>query len=344
MKIQTSGADDLLTAERVFAAAREIVRRFDTRRNRRLVRGLGMLLTFVCGAFVAQFLYRQWTQLRGLQLSASIVGAGLGAVLIYLIAAVGVALGWRELMQALGVRLSPHLAFVLVWRTQLAKYLPSNVVQYGGRILLARWCGIQAPAKITGGTLILEVALTAMVCLIIAAPLLLRSLWLTLVGIGGLIAALSVLGMTCFMYARVLKAPERTIQTPGLIRGVLVAALFYALVIILLAAGLFIIVQRLDPRPISWAVFVNLFSSTALAWLAGMAAVGSPAGLGVREAVLLASLQAQHAPAAVAVAVVLHRISTTIGDCAAFALTFIYPPREMRGRIDSDAVMRGDVE
>lgn len=291
---------------------------------RRAIKFFGILLSLACAFYVFWFVRRQWTQLSGLEFSWETAGAFAGAVLLYLIAAFGVALGWRELVRALGGTLGPHLAFVLVWRTQIAKYLPSNLVHYGGRIFLARIHGVRL--RVTSGTLIMEVCLTAIACLVLSTPLLFEKFWLGLTWAGGLLASCGVLGVIGVLYWRSLPAAERRRGGQELLRRLGMAALYYGAVVVVLAFALFLILSALDPAPVRWLSFPRVLTATAFAWIVGIAAVGAPAGLGVREAILLLTLQGHYPGVALATAVILHRLSTTAGDCAAFGLTFINPP------------------
>ena len=58
----------------------------------------------------------------------------------------------------------------------------------------------------------------------------------------------------------------------------------------------------------------------ALAWMAGFVTPGAPAGLGVREAVLLALLERLLTPQQALLVVVLWRVVTTLGDVVFFGI------------------------
>jgi hypothetical protein len=63
--------------------------------------------------------------------------------------------------------------------------------------------------------------------------------------------------------------------------------------------------------PVPWAPAAGLF---AVAWAVGFVAVFSPAGLGVREAVLMAGMTAYGSPALAAAIVVMHRLLYVAAD------------------------------
>jgi uncharacterized membrane protein YbhN (UPF0104 family) len=81
---------------------------------------------------------------------------------------------------------------------------------------------------------------------------------------------------------------------------------------------------------------IAIVGGTALAWLAGFIVPGSPAGLGVRDAVLLFYLEPLVGNSAAAVVVTL-RVITIIVDltlAAIFGLTFLVLERETFGSVE----------
>jgi len=68
----------------------------------------------------------------------------------------------------------------------------------------------------------------------------------------------------------------------------------------------------------------------AVAWVAGFVTLVSPAGLGVREAVLLAGLTPAYGPGIALAAAVSHRVVTCLGDGLAFLLGLLMEKRLRR--------------
>jgi uncharacterized membrane protein YbhN (UPF0104 family) len=68
----------------------------------------------------------------------------------------------------------------------------------------------------------------------------------------------------------------------------------------------------------------------AVAWLAGMVAIVSPGGIGVREAVLLAGLTPAYGPGTALGVAVSYRIVSSLGDGIGFLLGFLAEKRLAR--------------
>jgi uncharacterized membrane protein YbhN (UPF0104 family) len=72
------------------------------------------------------------------------------------------------------------------------------------------------------------------------------------------------------------------------------------------------------PAVVTFSTFSVLCGSYVIAWLAGLITPGAPAGVGVRELVLLFLLGEQIPAADLLLAVVLGRIVTVVGDLLFF--------------------------
>ena len=110
-------------------------------------------------------------------------------------------------------------------------------------------------------------------------------------------------------------------------------ALMLQTVFLALSGCLFIgILTVVVPTATSLPAFSALCGAYVLAWLAGFVTPGTPAGVGVREIVLLFLLGGQIAQADLLLAVVLGRVVTVMGDLLYFILaTFINKKRRIGG-------------
>ena len=85
------------------------------------------------------------------------------------------------------------------------------------------------------------------------------------------------------------------------------------------------------PAATSLPAFSALCGAYVLAWLAGFITPGTPAGVGVREIVLLFLLRGQIEQADLLLAIVLGRVVTVIGDLLYFIMaTFINKKRRIK--------------
>jgi hypothetical protein len=101
-------------------------------------------------------------------------------------------------------------------------------------------------------------------------------------------------------------------------RTLTVALLVYVANYLLFGTGVAAMAVLLLPSQNSH--WLQLTGGFALAWVVGFFAPGAPAGLGVREGLLLALLQSSYARADALAIVIAMRIATTTGDVLCFAV------------------------
>jgi glycosyltransferase 2 family protein len=254
--------------------------------------------------------------LEGL-LAAVVVGA-----LLYGVAGLLLSSGWYQLLGAGSATASIRCHHAVYGRTQIAKYLPGNVFHLVGRQVMGRRLG-HGQARLALASL-LEALLLVLIAAALSLPIAWRWLDQGLLWIAGLAAPVLVLiavrwGRRHDLGLRDLAASEARGFSPALLR-LLRAAALYALFFLLVAAIFWMLARSVsDPGDTS----IDLAASVpvvALAWLVGFATPGSSAGIGVREAVLIAALDGTlGAPASALIALAL-RLVTVGGDVVFFAL------------------------
>jgi hypothetical protein len=252
-----------------------------------------------------------------------------GSVAAHVISAVAAALVWTGWLEVLGTPMRRSLATSIALTSQIAKYIPGNVAHHLGKAVLARRAG--APFAVVAGSIlgelisapVLAVAVLGLVLMI--DPAALPQLWLPavdtdLLRAASLITVAAVLAVAAFsapLIGRAMRrvSPGRYDVRPGSGIGIAVSGC-----VMFAAAGLSFhgVVLALAPEGggtpgLSIAVFT-------LAWTVGFVTPGAPAGLGIREVLVVAGLSPViGAPAAVGAAV-LHRLVSAVGDVLAFAL------------------------
>lgn len=235
------------------------------------------------------------------------------------------AIGFHLVLKGMGQPSRFRDALGILMVSQFAKYLPGNVAHHLGRVVMSRNAGL-APALVTMAILI-ELAGTAIVAVLIA---------ITFVAIHGgtlpevyglgsfvpegvilpalLLVALAVaLAFVLWKWPRYLQA----LKAPRALD--LVAALFcYLLNFALLGAIFVAILSRVAPQVGADYAFVT--AAFATAWTIGTITPGSPGGLGVREAVLLALVAPIYGADATLTAALGLRVVTTLTDALGFVL------------------------
>jgi hypothetical protein len=189
-----------------------------------------------------------------------------------LLGAAGTAAGaviWLAILEALGVRTQRRWAGIF-FQAQLGKYIPGSVWQYAGRAAVARSNGI--PVRPVGVSLPVEFVASAVASGAMAAFLL--GWW----GVALIVPA--ALGL--IVAERLARARQPAV------RATLRATLLYLPAWLILGASLWLCARGLVAVPArDLAFYIGAF---AVAFLAGLAAVYAPGGLGVREAVLVGLL------------------------------------------------------
>ena len=211
------------------------------------------------------------------------------ALPIGLAAGVVLPLGWRRLVAAYGVAISRGHAIRVWCLSQTARYLPTGIAGFAARVVMAAKEGV--PRSLTSATLAIEIGLLAAWAGLIAGVFtpssVLATPWRVLLGVGSAVAiaalpALLALGGRVFPRVPAL-APHlldrRQMHEATLVYGV--NAALKSLRWVMIAAGVLTIHGSDIPL---------LIGAEALGVLAGLIGI-TPAGIGVREAVIAGALR-----------------------------------------------------
>jgi glycosyltransferase 2 family protein len=248
-----------------------------------------------------------------------------------------VALGWWWLAGIYGRRPSFASGYVVYSLSRLMKYLPGNVLHYLGRQVLGVRAGLShealvASAVIEMGGLIAAAAGATLLCLGLGGSPLSAGGALALVA-----AALVLVGFPAIdrvarrlpvLSARMAGLPRLALaDLPRLYGPTLVCYLGFFVGAGAVLLGLAV---SLAPEPPAdpWAI-VGLYPA---AWIAGTVAIGAPAGLGVREAILTLGLTPQVGPLAAAALALSLRVVTLVADLLTAGVGFWVRARHERVR------------
>lgn len=267
--------------------------------SRRWLNGLGSGLALIGVGFVVFKLAQYRDQIDLARLSAhdwfallllAVVGGASSVLLGY---------AWRALLHYHGMALSVPSAVRIYGISQIAKYVPSNVVHLLGRQALATAAGLPnwPVAKSTLWELgCLPVA--AALCAPLALPLLVRAVTPGSSALAFALGALLGIGA-----ARKLAGPAVGRAVAFQLAYLLIAGAQFAIVLMLLVP---------DAQLASMALAVC--GAYVLAWVAGFLTPGAPAGVGVREFVLYLLLAQLVGQPDLLAAVVLARMVSVCGD------------------------------
>ena len=293
----------------------------------KLFNRLGSVVALVAIAWVFWQISRQgWVLPVGSARRSLLVAIGVG-VLAYGLLSLLMATAWWWLTGIYAFRRS-LLATGAVWaRTQLAKYLPSNLLHYVGRQLMGRRIGLRHEALLAANLLELVSILAAAGLIGAAGAIVSRSpvaaeLSLPMLG------AVLLLGLLIWPVAdKVLRRLPYTASRMALLPRLSVGSVLRLMAPAFLLHGLFLIgtglvlmalvragwpEQSVDGMDVVWIY--------ALAWAAGTLTPGAPGGLGVREGIVTIGLQGTLGEAESAMLALSLRMVTLLGDVLVFGL------------------------
>lgn len=295
----------------------------------------------VAAALVGYFLWFAGNTLdfRGLEAiaSPSVIAALLIAASLYATIIPVSAWAWAILLARQGEAWRVSLLAVVLGRVQLAKYLPGNVAQHAGRAMLSLRNGMggRAFAVTVVQENVLATAASVLVgvlALAISAPGIAQlpdgaRSWLLGAGI---LFAVAVLLLASFDLPpdRLALSPSRFERMLGHLGGlpggrvVLPALAAYVLNYLVIGLGLWIVARAAGmPAALDLAIVTAVFS---LAWLLGFLAPGAPAGLGVREGIMVLLLAGIIPDADALAFVLLARVVTLAGDAIIYLTSLLY--------------------
>lgn len=239
------------------------------------------------------------------------------------------AAAWRRLLVGMGSNWPWSELATIMGITQLAKYLPGNVGQHVGRMAMA--LGRRMPLSMYLPSVLIEALLAAMAAVLVGiACASLADVSLT-GSSGGLssgaislmtgVAVLLMLGAV-YVIPHLLRRlsgtayfKKRTLVLPGG-RALRFALSIYIVNYLLVGLGIGAMAMLVVGTPASAGVLMT--GAFALAWVVGFATPGAPAGLGVREGVMLAILQLKISHTDALLIVMGLRLATTAGDILCF--------------------------
>lgn len=275
-------------------------------RVRRLLRWAGSALALAGTAFVALRARDYWRELGHFQATSATLLTGLA--LLYGAANVLLASAWRHLLVRAGVPATRMWSIRVYGVSQLAKYVPGNVFHLAGRQAMGMAAG--AAGRPLARSTVEELASIA------AAGTLYGWLALPLIAprvpVPACVAAFFGTVWLAVFFSRRFRGPH---AAAALVRQLLFLAVSGAVFATLLGAT----------APFAMRDWLLIGAAYVLAWLGGLLTPGAPAGVGVRESILLLLLNGVATDADMLRAVVLGRLVTVIGDLAFFAAACMIP-------------------
>ncbi len=217
---------------------------------------------------------------------------------------------WWHLLAYFDITVERRWATNAFGIAQLAKYVPGNIFHLAGRQALGMAVGL--PGLALAKSVMWELGLFACSgaffgCL--AAAL----IWADLSG--------AILPVSFFAISSGAVAALRRFWSPAI--GSAFACQIFFLTI---SSAVFVGALALSaPLSVTFSTYVAICAAYVIAWLAGLVTPGAPAGVGVRELVLLFLLKGMVDESDLLLAVVLGRVVTVLGDFLFFVYAYFSP-------------------
>ena len=290
---------------------------------------LGKILAVVCIVFLIYSLYKidiDWSYFtHPYVIFLDILGLSLLVVLYSFINAYV----WKLYIDFFsGVHTPTYEVIIIYLKSNIAKYLPGNVIQYVGRNVLGKKLEIGQKSIVMATvaeliSLVFGNIVFALVMSLQNTKSVVGRLWAehNLKRSISVIAVLSIaiiIIFVCYLvkndYGRKIKSYLTKDYFKKVVRLFCVVLILYSIVFVVSALILWGIFYILD----SDIGFGNIASANSLSWLAGYIVPGAPGGIGIREVVLVWLLEAECLPELVILAAVLLRVCVVLGDFLSF--------------------------
>jgi len=282
-------------------------------RTRRILELAGNVLSLLAVVFIGERLYSYHGQLDAQQAAALALPVLLFSV-VYAASCMLTALAWRGILAGLGPQLDERQAMYIYGSSQIAKYIPGNVLHLLGR--QARGVASGIPALPLAKSMVWEVALLCLSGGLFG--ILILPHYLTVMGTGLSIAGyLAALVLTAWTVSRW--------RDPRLGRSVFLNSAFLAVSGVLFT----LLLYRIEPSAVANAPTALMIGTAyVVAWLAGFVTPGAPAGLGIRELVVYALLQPVAGDAEILAALIAARIVSVLGDLLFYGAAQLASPKK----------------
>lgn len=281
---------------------------------------LGALLSLASVGFLFLYIRKHWSELPPFHATWTAAALLLAACGLYFTSLLTTSGAWLYGLRALGSGLAAQPAFGVALTSQIGKYAPGNIAHHLGRAALAghRGVPVMTTAKVSLMEIAAAVAAASLVTTVMGAMsptawTLLRRVplgdprLLALLGVAALIGVLSVYGFKSWLR----RAQRELSWGRTLLAGSTRMLGCYALSFLFAGLSYYAVARAFAPAA-NPALCVAAY---ALAWVVGFITPGAPAGLGVRETILVVATGGALGPAAVSIAIV-HRLVTAVGDAA----------------------------
>lgn len=246
------------------------------------------------------------------------------------------AMSWRASFLALGMSLDVLTSLRVYFESQIGKYIPGSVWPVVSQMEMAKSEGFSRVRSGTAAVLAMIVGVVtsgsvAAILLVASSPSALKTYWYVLlaVGLGAIVISPGGLRLILGVLGRVFRKKFDTSEING--HGILLSVGWGVLMWLSYGVHTWVILGDLTgPDRVS---FISATAAFTLAWVVGFLVVIAPAGVGIREAVMVVVLSGSvDERSALAFAVISRVILTVVDGLAAGGAFVIERPWRRFGR------------
>ena len=271
----------------------------------------GSILSIAGVIFVAIKLSEYGAQFGFSWLTFGSLLALFGLAIIFASANIFLALAWKALLRHLGIDVNFAWAIRTYGVSQLAKYVPGNIFHLAGRQAIGQAAGL--PAWPLAKSAVWELSLISVTGAMFGI--------LVLPHFASVVSThLAVVAFVCILVIMVAGLKKYVGQQVALAVGWYAAFLAVSGLIFTVLLTLLIAKNTIPPIQA-----ISISSAFVVAWLAGMVTPGAPAGIGVRELVLLVLLKGIVTETDLLLAVLLSRSVAVVGDFLFYLVALVVP-------------------
>lgn len=280
-----------------------------TKNFKKICNIVGGVLALISIVFVAFRVSKYWNQIPDdtftikLFMLVLVMGCGYGMA-NFILSAV-----WKILMTNFQQYISKRNATKIYGMTQLAKYVPGNIFQLVGRQALAMSYGFSGRA--------------------IAICSILELLFLMLAGVSFITWIVPLFFSALNVYYSILiyffVVGVFIIVCEKLKKQYFISVFFRYSAFLIISGSIFLCILYFvaDKWTVKFELILPIIGTYVIAWLAGFVTPGSPAGVGIREFVLILMLKPFFSEMDIVLAAVLGRVVTILGDCFYYAYSLL---------------------
>lgn len=249
-----------------------------------------------------------------------------GSIILLSFSVVVLSIGWNKILNKLtkiDIKYTDTMSIYI--KTNLAKYIPGNVMQFLGRNLLGNQYGMEQK-NLTLST-IYELAILAFIGF---TMILVTNQIESIIRFipKNYILMIIVLGLILFIITLILYAKGKIklskIELIDVIKVFKASAIYYLIALIFMGISFVIVMLTVYEHNANIINMISWIGIFILGWFIGFITPGAPGGVGIREAILLAYMNKIIPSQFILEAILIHRVITIISDIIIYIVWIIF--------------------